>query len=97
MEKKDGKEKRTVERDLGEGNLATAAAAALAAAAVKAKVSYFCYTLGECNNSEITLKRFNWSSSAHCSSIRPDSVVRTHALSLRGQWFETRPSHNQRL
>uniref|UniRef100_A0A8C4NHU1 SWI/SNF related BAF chromatin remodeling complex subunit C2 n=1 Tax=Eptatretus burgeri TaxID=7764 RepID=A0A8C4NHU1_EPTBU len=37
MEKKDGKEKRTVERDLGEGNLATAAAAALAAAAVKAK------------------------------------------------------------
>lgn len=34
----DGERKAKVERDVGEGNLATAAASALAAAAVKAKV-----------------------------------------------------------
>lgn len=41
----EGERKAKIERDVGEGNLATAAASALAAAAVKAKVTFVIFSL----------------------------------------------------
>lgn len=79
----EGERKAKVERDVGEGNLATAAASALAAAAVKAKVTLAAVLASACFSFD--LKAFSLSSLKHLAAVEERKIKSLVALLVETQ------------